>query len=590
MMRRSGWVQAWFRTSGRAVLTMVSALLLGAAGVRGQAAAAARQGGTPPRAQNDALRTVAEKTEFKQTSRYEDVVRLMEAAQRAAPALLRMDTFGYTFEGRALPLMVVGHLRDKRPETVRASGRTVVYLQGNIHAGEVEGKESLQILLRELTQGQHGAWLDSLVLLIAPIYNADGNERILLTNRGVQNGPIGGMGQRPNAQDYDLNRDHMKLESPEARSLAGLLTRYDPQVAVDLHTTDGTRMAYYVTYSGPMHPNTDSALVRMLRQRWFPEMTKTLHDKYHWDYYYYGNVERTGDQRGWYTFDYRPRFNNNYIGLRNRFAILSEAYAYATFEDRIKATSRFVEEIVNFAMHNATAIRRTTAAADAAPIVGRQFALRADFERSDPVDILLGDVTEERNPYSGARMLRRADVTHVERMPEYGTYTPTETERVPRAYLIPPALADIVDKLQAHGVKTTVLATDRQLRVEKFRIDSTTAETQPFQGHQERTLYGAWEASTETVPAGTVVASVEQPLGRLMFTLLEPRSDDGFVDWNLLDRDLGLVAAGSGRRGGGFGGGGGGGRGGRGGGGGGAGAPTQPVPFYPILRTDESVH
>ena len=58
-----------------------------------------------------------------------------------------------------------------------------------------------------------------MVLLVAPIYNADGNERIALTNRRLQHGPTGGMGQRPNAQGYDLNRDHMKLESPEARAI-----------------------------------------------------------------------------------------------------------------------------------------------------------------------------------------------------------------------------------------------------------------------------------------------------------------------------------------------------------------------------------
>ena len=41
-----------------------------------------------------------------------------------------------------------------------------------------------------------------------------------------------------------------------------------------------------------------------------------------------------------------------------------------------------------------------------------------------------------------------------------------------------------------------------------------------------------------TLPAGTVVVSVDQPLGRLAFMLLEPRSDDGLVNWNVLDEAL----------------------------------------------------
>ena len=96
-----------------------------------------------------------------------------------------------------------------------------------------------------------------MVLLIAPIYNADGNERFATDNRGRQNGPVGGQGQRPNAQNYDLNRDHMKLDSPEARAFVKLMTDYDPQVAMDLHTTNGSRHGYYLTYAPPLNPATD---------------------------------------------------------------------------------------------------------------------------------------------------------------------------------------------------------------------------------------------------------------------------------------------------------------------------------------------
>ncbi len=85
--------------------------------------------------------------------------------------------------------------------------------------------------------------------MMAPIYNADGNERVNLYNRPRQNGPFGGMGQRANAQGLDLNRDHMKARSAEATSLIGLMNAYDPHVLIDLHTTNGTRHGYHLTYS-----------------------------------------------------------------------------------------------------------------------------------------------------------------------------------------------------------------------------------------------------------------------------------------------------------------------------------------------------
>jgi hypothetical protein len=482
------------------------------------------------------LRTAPERTNFRETTRYEDVVRFMERVAALSP-VIQVDTFGYSLEGRALPLAVVGRLADKRPETVRASGRTVVYLQGNIHAGEVEGKEVLLMLLREFAEGRHAQLLDSLVILVAPIFNADGNERVSLTNRPSQHGPVAGMGTRPNAQGLNINRDHMKLASPEARSFAQMLNRYDPHVGVDLHTTNGTRHAYFLTYSPPLHPNTPTAVDNLLRQEWLPHISREIRSKYDWDFYYYGNLQGQGDARGWYTFDHKPRFNNNYIGLRNRIAILSEAYSYATFEDRILATYRFVDEILAYAHANAARIRSITATADAQSIIGQRLVTRADFERSpQPVEILMGAVEEERNPYTGATMLRRLPVRTPERMYEYGTFRGTETEVVPAAYVLLETSPQILANLEAHGVRMRPLGSAQQLQAQRFRVDSTAIAPREFEGARERTVFGAWVAQTVSAPATAVVVEMGQPLARLLFTLLEPRSDDGLVTWNYFDR------------------------------------------------------
>jgi len=491
-----------------------------------------------PSQQLSSLTTRPERTGYRETSRYDDVVAFMTAVAAASPAI-HLTTFGYTYEGRPLPLAVVGDVRDASPEAVRASGKTVVYIQGNIHAGEVEGKEAAQALLRGLARGEHAEWLDSMVLLVAPIYNADGNERVRIDNRRAQNGPVGGMGQRANAQNYDLNRDHMKLDSPEARSLVRLYTRYDPHVAIDLHTTDGSRHGYYLTYAPPYHPNTDRAIDSLLREDWLPTVTQAVKRKYDWDYYYYGNFGGRGRERGWYTYDYRPRFNTNYVGLRNRIGLLAETYSYATFEDRIKASFRFVEESLNFASAHAARLRETTSAADVRRLVGERLATRATLKRSEEmVEILVGDVAEERNPYSGAIMLRRLDVRTPERMAEWGSFEATETERVPAVYYLPPTLGAAIERLEAHGMRLSRLDAPRTLDVEQFRISRNETASRPFQAHQERTVEGVWEPVSAELPAGTVVVDMTQPLARLAFALLEPRSDDGLLDWNVLDAAL----------------------------------------------------
>ncbi|MFH1763980.1 MAG: M14 family zinc carboxypeptidase [Gemmatimonadota bacterium] len=149
--------------------------------------------------------TAAERTDFRETTRYDELVAFVSEVVGRNPDM-HLTTMGTTYEGRSIPLVVVGRVADATPEAVRASGMTRVYVQGGIHAGEISGKEALLILLRELAAGEHGHWADSLVLLIAPLYNPDGNERVSPTNRRGQHGPVAGMGERPNAMGLDLNR------------------------------------------------------------------------------------------------------------------------------------------------------------------------------------------------------------------------------------------------------------------------------------------------------------------------------------------------------------------------------------------------
>lgn len=485
------------------------------------------------------LVTRAERTRWEQTTGYGEVRQLLDRAA-ALSDRAHVTTFGTSAEGRPLPLIVVGDVEDARPAAVTAADRTRIWIQANIHGGEVAGKEALLMLLRDLVAGSHDDWLSSLTLLIAPLYNADGNERIAPDNRPYQLGPLAGMGTRGNAGGLDLNRDHIKLESAEARALVRAYQDYDPHVVVDLHTTNGTEHAYHLTYAPPLHPNTHPDLDRLLRDEWLPTITTNVRARRGWETYHYGNVPRGTDAAPtWRTFDHRPRFNSNYVGLRNRLAILSEAYAYAPFDERVGATLTFVEELLSFAADRADAIAALVETAAATPIAGTRLAVRAEPRRStDPAEILLGRTEEVANPYTGAPMRRRLDVVEPTPMDAYIAFAGTAEETVPRAYFVPPDLTAVVDLLAAHGVEGAPLETAVTLAGERFLVSASRGADRLFEGHRIRTVDGAWEPADLELPAGTLRVPTDQPLGRLLFTLLEPRSDDGLVAWNYLDDTL----------------------------------------------------
>jgi len=120
-------------------------------------------------------------------------------------------------------------------------------------------------------------------------------------------------------------------------------------------------------------------------------------------------------------------------------------------------------------------------------------------------------------------------------MYEYGTFAASAFERVPRAYYVPSNLENVIERLEAHGIHTELLDAESTREVEQFQIGSTSSTDREFQGHRERTLTGSYELTQAVLAAGTRVVPLDQPLGRLVFMLLEPMSDDGFVNWNLLD-------------------------------------------------------
>ena len=509
----------------------------------------------------------AELTNYEETSRYEDVIKFIADLQKVTD-LLRVETFGKTEEGRELPLMIFANPPLSQPREARASGKPVIFIQANIHAGEVEGKEAMLHLSRRIVAGDLKTLLDKLVIIVAPIYNADGNEKIDVKNRTAQNGPISGVGTRENAKGMDLNRDYMKLESPEANALIGLMNRWDPHLTVDLHTTNGSYHGYHLTYSPTLNPNADARLIAFGRNKMLPAITRTLLRQHKFRTYYYGNfatkermnreldnfeIQRSGraalpadkpETKIWRTFDHKPMFGNNYVGLRNRLTILSEAYSYLDFKGRIAVTEAFVEEIFKYSALHAAEITALIKRVDEDAVRGKLPAKGVAFEikpLDKPVSILVGEVNKIKNPKSGKEMTAMIENKYTPTlMPDYGLFAATKSNEVPRAYIFKneTGLKTVIAKLLAHGINIEELTESLNVETESFVIDSVNRAARAFQGHAEVKLKGHAQKETINFPTGSILVRTTQPLASLIFYLLEAESDDGFVRWNFLDSYL----------------------------------------------------
>ncbi|HEX2695096.1 MAG TPA: M14 family metallopeptidase, partial [Acidobacteriota bacterium] len=464
--------------------------------------------------------------------------------QRLSP-LVRVETLCESTEGRADPLLVIGQPVPASPYGLRTDKRMVVYIQANIHAGEVEGKEASLMVARDVALGPAAACLDKLVLLIAPIFNADGNERISPENRTQQPGPEQGVGVRPNGQNLDLNRDSMKLESPELRGLVrNVLGRWDPALVVDCHTTDGAFHDETVTWSWPVNPNGDLPLLEFQRDMMLPAINAIMKDKYGTLGLPYGIFrDWKAPEKGWETFDPQPRYVTNYVGLRNRLSILDENYVHADYRTRVLGNYAFLRAIIDYAAEHAEELVRRVAEADLrtvrrglAPkktdLVAVEYELRA---LPRPVTIHGYETEVVERPETWPEM-KKTDRKRIYTVPHFAEYVPKRSVRFPFAYLLPAPDAEVVGLLLRHGLLVEKLAEAVPLEVETFLPREVKGAERPYQGHRLNTVKGEYAVGTMEFAAGTVVVRTGQPLGCLAAGLLEPESDDGLVAWNFFER------------------------------------------------------
>ena len=488
--------------------------------------------------------TIPEKTEFKQTSRYKDVMDFIDELQKRS-SLIRMETLGTSTEGRDIPLLIIGDPVPSSPLDLKHDQRIVVYFQANIHAGEVEGKEAAQMLARDIVLSEDPSYLDKVVLLLAPIFNPDGNEKISVNNRRNQVGPEKGVGVRYNGQNLDLNRDGLKLESPEVKGLVQeVMVRWDPALLLDSHTHNGSYHEEVITYVWSVNPNGDNSLIDFMSGRFMPEVNKILKEKYDTLCIPHGDFMSVQEpEKGWRTLGPQPRYISNYIGLRNRLGILNENYPYADFKTRVFSCHKLFHSILEFCCENKDEIKGLIKEADSRTVKrglnpGEEdvFITEYDLNPIDQEITVHGYEMEVIETDRGWQRARKTDKKKIYTMPFYADYDAKSSVRLPYGYLIPIPVPEVEKKLLQHGITIEKLNQPIQMEVQKFVIEELKSMERPYQGHHLNTIKGKYVTEELEFPEGTLFIPMAQPLANVASYLLEPESDDGLLVWNFFDR------------------------------------------------------
>ncbi len=487
-------------------------------------------------------RTHAEVTDYRETPNYDDTVAYARRLAHASAAI-EYHGFGFSGQGRDLPLVIASETGTFTPEAAKAQGKAVVLIQACIHSGEPDGKDAGFALLRDLAITKTAAGLlENVVLLFIPIYNTDGHERATRYNRINQNGPEE-MGWRTTSTYQNLNRDYMKADTPETRAWLNLWNEWDPDLFIDCHVTDGADYRCNITYHHERHAGVDEAIVAWERDVFGGRVAPATEAAGNVISWYLEFIDNRDLPRGTRDFNGSPRFSTGYVPIRNRPGILIETHMIKDYRSRVIGTYDFLRAALAEANREPERLKQLGREADE-----RTIAMAADYDpaRLYPLDF---ETTDEATPFQVRAYQYETDQSEVSgdlrvvygrepldlTVPMYETFRVTRAVAPPLSYIVPVQWTDVITVLKAHGIETHTLAEAKEIEVESYRFQNVTWPAGPFEGrHMPR--YEVERLTEKRVfHAGSAIVPMARRTAKVIMNLLEPEAPDSLARWGFFN-------------------------------------------------------
>jgi len=486
------------------------------------------------------LLTTGEKSNWEETGPYSEAVEICHRLERASSAVKVLE-IGSTPEGRTMVALVVSMDRAFTPEAAARTNKVVVMIQSGIHAGEIEGKDTVLMLVRDMTVGKRFPnWLEHAIFVVIPVFNVDGHEAFSLWNRPQQNGPRS-TGLRANAQRLNLNRDYIKADTPEMRAWLRVFNAWNPDFLIDNHVTDGSDMQYDVAWDMARNQDLADPAGAWVRQKFVPELDRRMAADGHL-VAPYGALRNVDGKREFFMEVFSPRYSHLYAAAANRPALLVETHSLKAARTRAWANYDIMRHAFDTILLDPEGLRQAVRQAD------REMASRAG-NRSAPPVYLAGKVSEKSRPlvYRALKADRipspvtGGSVTHYTGEPDdldtviHDQIDTTVEARMPLGYLVPAAWKSVADLLALHGVEMARLAKPLDREFETYRFGNVTFAGRQDEGHVTVNFEPRLVTEKIAIPAGSYWVPMKQRRARLILSMLEPQAPDSLARWGLMN-------------------------------------------------------
>lgn len=466
-----------------------------------------------------------------------DRYRALAEGRRSA----RLMEIGRDDGGQPIHLFVISDGGPFAPDSIRARGRSVLFIINGIHPGEPDGIDASLLLARALLDSDQLMGLTATTAVcIVPIYNVSGAQQRDTIFRVDQNGPAV-HGQRANARNLDLNRDLVKADARNTQALVQALHRWDPDVLIDTHVSDGADHRYVMELLTTRREKLDPAVAGFMDEVLVPGLQRWMDRKDIAMCPYFETMAQVPDS-GLMAFFDGPRYTSGYAALFNTVALLAESHMLKPYADRVNATFQLLLGVLSVLDEHGAELRRARAEAarHTAEATGFPLHWRLDSTRVERLPWKGYAAVREPSKVSGLPRLRYDRSRPVDTtVPWYDTYVPGPLRTKPAAYLVPQAWREVGQRLAMAGVRFERIMRDTVLRTEVHRIVDLRTAREPYEGHHlHRDIRTSIAVEEVTARAGDLLVPLGTRHDRFLLEVLEPDAPDSYFAWGFFDAIL----------------------------------------------------
>ncbi len=474
-----------------------------------------------------------------QTTYWQECISFYEALAKQYPQVLQFAPIGISDGGYPIHAGVVSGDGIFDLAQIQQAKRPIFFNNNGIHPGEPEGIDACMALVRDFCE--HPTLLQKLgptIYLFIAIYNVDGANCRNNSSRVNQDGPES-FGFRGNSLHLDLNRDFLKCDSRAAQCFNQFFSRWQPDVMVDTHTSNGADYPYTMTLIPTQPDKLGGELGQFLRAEMLPAIYSEMANR-GWETCPYVNPIETTPEQGLVDFLETPRFSTGYAALHHCIGFMPETHMLKPYADRYASMRALIETVLDFTIKHAAQIQALRQKAKQArptswpvawqlaaeqPTIFRFKGYRAIYQAS-----LLGNY--QRLAYDKSQPWQADIALHTH-------FVPAHEVRAPQAYVIGQQWQAVIARLELNGVQMRRIPADKTVQAEVYRVSRTTARSGPYEGHM---FFDEVELSSSieevVLKAGDFWLDLNQANARYAVESLEPMAHDSFFRWGMFNSVL----------------------------------------------------